>query len=58
MMNLEWHEAHKMPDNPTLEQRMEWHLDHRAHCDCRDIPDSIKQALAERGVALPQPPTH
>lgn len=46
-----------MPDNPTLEQRIEWHLDHRAHCDCRDMPESIKQALAERGIAQPQPPT-
>jgi len=30
-----------MPVKATLEQRIEWHRKHQAHCDCREIPKSI-----------------
>lgn len=53
-MNREWHDAHVMPSKPTLEQRIAWHLAHAQNCGCRDMPDSIKQALAERGLAVPK----
>lgn len=54
MLNLDWHEAHKMPDNPTLDQRIAWHVEHLQNCKCRDMPDTIKRALEERGIALPK----
>ncbi|HEY5749826.1 MAG TPA: hypothetical protein VIU12_27355 [Chryseolinea sp.] len=25
-LNKEWHEHHPMPKNPTLEQRIQWHV--------------------------------
>ena len=27
-INKDWHEKNRMPKNPTLEQRMEWHIAH------------------------------
>ncbi len=34
-----------MPRNPTLEQRLEWHLMHAANCNCRDMPAGIRKEL-------------
>lgn len=48
MLNKEWHEKNRMPKNPTLEQRIAWHIEHQKHCDCRQMPDSIKKAIEEK----------
>lgn len=48
MINKEWHLKNKMPKNPTLDQRIEWHLEHSQHCNCREMPESIKKMLKER----------
>tara|TARA_R110002124_G_scaffold9586_10_gene49265 strand:- start:14108 stop:14281 length:174 start_codon:yes stop_codon:yes gene_type:complete len=53
-MNRQWHEAHVMPSNATLEQRIAWHVEHTQSCGCREMPESIKRALEERGIPLPQ----
>ena len=53
-MNREWHEAHAMPKNANLQQRIDWHLAHAAACGCRDVPDSVKRALEERGNDVPK----
>ncbi|MBK7438626.1 MAG: hypothetical protein IPI77_18180 [Saprospiraceae bacterium] len=42
-LNKEWHQAHVMPKNASLDQRIEWHLQHRQHCGCRDIPEKLKK---------------
>jgi hypothetical protein len=55
-INREWHEAHQMPKNPTLDERLDWHLGHAANCTCRAIPPSIRQELERRGIAVPTPP--
>jgi|GEM_PF-1118789 len=47
-LNKEWHLAHKMPKNATLEQRIAWHEQHVKHCKCREMPESIAKAIAER----------
>lgn len=47
-INREWHEQHRMPANATLDQRIEWHIAHAAHCQCREMPEKIKQAIKER----------
>ena len=52
-LNREWHEAHKMPRNATLEQRLDWHLMHAANCDCREMPTAIKRELEARGLTVP-----
>lgn len=47
-LNAPWHEKHPMPKNATLEQRIKWHVAHAEKCGCRDIPATIKTAIAER----------
>jgi hypothetical protein len=46
-LNAEWHRAHRMPRNPTLEQRLAWHKEHSQHCQCRPAPPSLLAALGE-----------
>lgn len=48
-LNKEWHQAHVMPKNASLDQRIEWHLQHRQHCSCRDIPEKLKNTMREKG---------
>ena len=52
-LNAVWHDTHRMPRNPTMEQRVRWHVGHAKACGCRDIPKSILAELQRRGVALP-----
>lgn len=47
-INKEWHLKNKMPKNPTLEERINWHIEHSKHCSCREMPDSIKKEIAKR----------
>lgn len=47
-LSKEWHMAHRMPENATLEQRIEWHLEHARVCKCREMPESIKKELIKR----------
>jgi len=44
-LNKEWHLAHRMPKNPTLDQRIEWHIEHSKHCKCRPMPDKLKAEI-------------
>jgi hypothetical protein len=53
-INTEWHKKHRMPKNPTIDQRIEWHLEHLKHCRCRnDIPETLKGELKKRGLQVP-----
>ncbi len=54
-MNKEWHEAHRLNPKAKEEERIEWHLEHAIQCGCRDMPESIKTKLVERGQTLPEP---
>jgi hypothetical protein len=47
-MNAQWHEKHPMPKNPTLEQRVDWHLAHAKACGCRKIPRTVAAELRRR----------
>lgn len=50
-INVAWHEAHQMPSKATLDQRIEWHLEHLQACRCRtDLPASIETELTRRGL--------
>jgi hypothetical protein len=40
-LNKEWHLAHRMPTNATLQQRIEWHIEYQKNCSCRPIPEKI-----------------
>ena len=47
-INKAWHEAHRMPANAKLDQRIAWHLEHREMCGCRPVPASIAKAIDAR----------
>ncbi len=49
-INREWHHAHRMPVNATMEQRLEWHLEHVKYCGCRPIPAKIAEEMKKRGM--------
>jgi hypothetical protein len=55
-INAAWHRAHPMPKNPTLEQRVQWHLAHAAACSCRELPESMLREFEARGIKPPRPP--
>ena len=44
-INKDWHEKNRMPKNPTLEQRMEWHVAHAANCACRRPSEKLKSEM-------------
>lgn len=50
LINKQWHETHKIPKYPTLQQRMDWHLEHAKNCGCRTIPDTVLREMEKRGV--------
>jgi hypothetical protein len=44
-INAAWHARHRMPRNPTEEERLAWHLAHQAHCACRQMPPALLARL-------------
>jgi len=52
-MNAAWHQANPMPKNPTLDQRIAWHIEHAAHCACRPVPGRLAEEMRRRGIAVP-----
>ena len=52
-LNREWHQTHKMPTSATLEQRLQWHLEHSKHCGCRPIPQKLLEEMEKRGISWP-----
>jgi hypothetical protein len=44
-LNREWHKANRMPKNPTIEQRLHWHIEHANNCQCREMPEKLKAAI-------------
>lgn len=52
-INVAWHDAHKMPANPTEQQRAEWHYGHALNCDCRTVTPSVLTLIETHGYKLP-----
>ena len=46
---IDWHLAHKMPKNPTQEERITWHIEHQKYCGCRPIPQKLIGIIGKRG---------
>jgi hypothetical protein len=44
-LNRDWHLKNKMPKNPTLNQRIEWHREHQKHCSCRPTPTELLKQM-------------
>lgn len=51
-INAAWHKKNLMPKNPTLEQRIKWHINHAKHCGCREIPPKLKLEMVKMGFKL------
>ncbi|GAB4304000.1 MAG: hypothetical protein Kow0090_19580 [Myxococcota bacterium] len=47
-INKDWHEKHRMSKNPSLEERIDWHIEHAKHCACRPIPKSLIAKIVSR----------
>jgi hypothetical protein len=47
-LNAEWHRLHRMPANPTMDQRIVWHREHAKHCACRPVPKPVLDEIARR----------
>jgi hypothetical protein len=53
-INAVWHHRHPMPKNPTLVQRVRWHVAHAAACACREMPATVVSELRRRRIAVPK----
>lgn len=49
-INKVWHLANKIPNNPTLNQRIAWHLEHVKYCTCRPLAGKIFEEIKKRGL--------
>ena len=47
-INAEWHKANKMPKNPTLDQRLDWHIGHAKNCQCWPVPPKLQEEIEKR----------
>jgi len=52
-LNAEWHRANRMPKNPTMDQRIVWHLAHARACGCREISGKLREEMERRGIVIP-----
>jgi len=44
-INKEWHLKNRMPKNPSLEERIKWHIEHVKNCACRPIPKRLQTEI-------------
>lgn len=51
-INADWHRANPMPEHPTDEQRVAWHLAHARACGCRRIEGGVKALLERHGIEV------
>jgi len=49
-LNEIWHRENPMPNKPTLDQRIKWHLEHKHECGCREIPPRLREEIKKRGL--------
>ena len=52
-LNATWHRGHPMPLHPTIDQRIEWHLEHARNCGCREIPPKLIAEMQKRHLDIP-----
>jgi len=49
-INKEWHKKNKMPKNPSIKQRIKWHLAHSKNCACRPIPKKLIEEIKKKRI--------
>ncbi len=50
MINKDWHLKNRMPKNPSIDERIKWHVTHAKNCACREMPESIKKLIENSKV--------
>jgi hypothetical protein len=55
-INAEWHRANRMPKNPTMDQRVAWHVAHAKACGCREISGKLLEEMKRRDIQVPAAP--
>lgn len=54
-INAAWHKKNKMPKNPTLQQRIDWHVRHQKNCGCRSgLPVKLKEEMKRLKIKIPE----
>jgi hypothetical protein len=51
-INTEWHKQHRMPKNPTLDQRLKWHKEHLKNCNCRPLTPKLREEFKKQGIKI------
>jgi hypothetical protein len=51
-INKGWHLAHRMPKNPKLGERIDWHVEHLKNCACRDLTPKLKEEFRKRKISI------
>lgn len=49
-INKEWHEKNRLGTNQPLEKRITWHMEHEKNCNCRTMPQSIREEIKKRNL--------
>lgn len=52
--NTRWHARHRLPTNPTLDQRVQWHMEHARRCPCPSQDEDILEDLKKRYLGTHQ----
>jgi hypothetical protein len=52
-VNSDWHAGHRLPHGASLEQRVDWHIEHAQACGCRPIPPDIVKAIEQGRTPKP-----
>jgi hypothetical protein len=47
-INHEWHSKNILPENPTLDRRVKWHIEHARHCSCGAVDEKILEEVKKR----------
>lgn len=51
-INAEWHLKNKMPRCPSLDQRVDWNVEHARNCQCRKLEGKILEEIVRRGITV------
>ncbi|MFA5052953.1 MAG: hypothetical protein WC565_02770 [Parcubacteria group bacterium] len=51
-LNAKWHLTHKMPKNPTLDEKVKWHIEHAKNCKCRPLGGKISEEIKKKGIKI------
>ena len=51
-INAAWHKKNRMPEKATLDQRIQWHIEHAKHCKCRPITGKLAEEMKKRGIPV------